>query len=685
MLFQQPPIQPASTDPTHTNNPQDGIFGEPDQFEGNFDFLWCEFATTDQPLPSSFFDTDLSLAEISQRYTNLGPPNWTGHEASEQIEPPAETAQQQTMASRLPSLEPGVGSPSSKEAHTEISASYRPLAEQHSVAVCPWRITAKYYEDLSCDLVAIREIIPVSFVFPTRHSLSRFLEGFFRGAHAHLPFLHAISFSVSAASLELVLSLAAAGAIHRFEHARGHELYQVAKTLVNWRLGNLQEKTCSTTPGYATFAGFQFTQVPFDDTENQTLLITSQEHKKNLQLLQSLLVLIDFTSWGDRASLQDALTMSSQAAMLVRQLGISTGESMNSDVLSWEEWIAQEERRRTLFASYVLFNLHCVAFNVPPLILNQEVEINLPASAIEWKSPNEEAWSNFRALNKPQHHSFSHVLDQLLIGEHIHHGAGISSFGNYVLIHGLFQQIFFERVATSCFANSTEPLRAEFVKTMESALRNWQESWETSRESTLDPSSPKGPLGFNSTALLRLAYIRLNANTGPHRELMTHDPVKIANAFVSSSISLCQRSAHLDRAVLQCIHALSVPVRVGIPFVARTQTLNWSVQHSLCNLECVILLVKWLLALAADVESFGTGSLRSDEYKLVNMLISLVRETEFAKSFDCARGDVTRLRQLALSTTRLWAETFRGFQVFKLVYTIGAGLSIVAEMLVDEE
>ncbi|KAH8697116.1 hypothetical protein BGW36DRAFT_427090 [Talaromyces proteolyticus] len=89
------------------------------------------------------------------------------------------------------------------------------------------------------------------------------------------------------------------------------------------------------------------------------------------------------------------------------------------------------------------------------------------------------------------------------------------------------------------------------------------------------------PLGFNSTALLRLADIRLNANLGPNRQLVTRDPMRIVHAFTNGKIHVSKRSPHLDRAILQCIHALSVPVRVGITFVARIQTLNWSIQHSL--------------------------------------------------------------------------------------------------------
>ncbi|RSM11387.1 hypothetical protein CEP52_003051 [Fusarium oligoseptatum] len=216
---------------------------------------------------------------------------------------------------------------------------------------------------------------------------------------------------------------------------------------------------------------------------------------------------------------------------------------------------------------------------------------------------------------------------------------------------------------------------------MEAALRAWQESWEATHESTLDPSSPKGPLGFNSTALLRLVYIRLNAHTGPFRQLFTRDPVIIARGFTDGKISVCNRSPHLDRAILQCIHALSIPVRVGIAFVARTLTLNWSFQHALSNLECAFLLTRWLRGLSFAVEKSGLDDLRPDEQKLLNMVVTLVHETELADSLDGAQDHASRIRKLAASVARLWAETFKGFQVFEIVYVVGQSLSIVADTL----
>jgi hypothetical protein len=116
---------------------------------------------------------------------------------------------------------------------------------------------------------------------------------------------------------------------------------------------------------------------------------------------------------------------------------------------------------------------------------------------------------------------------------------------------GLVQQISLERHVLRSVSSRAISLGPDRLKSYEAAFRSWQQSWEATQESSLDPSSPKGPLGFDAAALLWLGYIRLNADMGPHRDLMSKDPQTIARAFVSKDALHLKRSSHLDRAVLQ--------------------------------------------------------------------------------------------------------------------------------------
>jgi hypothetical protein len=120
--------------------------------------------------------------------------------------------------------------------------------------------------------------------------------------------------------------------------------------------------------------------------------------------------------------------------------------------------------------------------------------------------------------------------------------------------------------------------------------------WQQAPESSLDPHNENGPIPFTSSALLGLAYVRLCLNLGPYRQLETRDPSCIAAALHRSPLP--ERSYRLIPALICAAHSLSIPVRLGIDYVARSQAFFWSVRHSLASLECAVLLSKWLHTLA---------------------------------------------------------------------------------------
>lgn len=341
----------------------------------------------------------------------------------------------------------------------------------------------------------------------------------------------------------------------------------------------------------------------------------------------------------------------------------------------------RQQRRRTLLVAYIVFNLHTITFNIPPLIFSQEVALCLPSCEAEWKVKSSAEWERYRQISRLREHAFGTTLDRLLQGRSVSEYGAISSFSNYVLIHGLVQKIYLEHQSASCLPHDVSPMRPELLKSMERALKSWQSSWEATYESTLDPRSPKGPLGFNATALLRLAHIRLNANLGLCHDLISGNPTQIQQIFTDPDTIRLSRSPSLDRAILQCIHALSIPVRVGIPYVARTQTLHWDIQHSISSLECVFLLTRWMQEIAKDVGIRGMVALREDEQKLLAMVTSLIQETQLQDTLEYKEDNATRINRLAASAARLWAEVSSGIHVFDLVHRIGASLSVIADVL----
>jgi hypothetical protein len=187
--------------------------------------------------------------------------------------------------------------------------------------------------------------------------------------------------------------------------------------------------------------------------------------------------------------------------------------------------------------------------------------------------------------------------------------------------------------------------------------------------------SPKGPVPFNSTALLRLAYIRLYVDTAG-RALDTRDPVLIANALRDGPA--INRSPKITRAVLHSAHALSIPIKIGYRLVAKTQSFIWSIQHSLCTLECGYLLSKWLEALStANPEP----PISEDERGIVAIVKSLLDETEFALPPDIKVDSPTYTKYLSAGVLRVWATIFKGSQTWAIVDVIGSALNLYADML----
>lgn len=111
----------------------------------------------------------------------------------------------------------------------------------------------------------------------------------------------------------------------------------------------------------------------------------------------------------------------------------------------------------------------------------------------------------------------------------------------------------------------------------------------------MDPRNPNGPVTFTSTALLGVAYVRLGLNLGSYKILRHRDPDKISENLLKIPKLPC--GPHLLPGILHATHALSIPVKLGVNFVARSHAFVWSVQHSLCGLEFAVFLSKWLFCI----------------------------------------------------------------------------------------
>ncbi|RFU34681.1 hypothetical protein B7463_g1631, partial [Scytalidium lignicola] len=618
-----PCISPPPAELVRTSMIQDVDMGRSDII-CDLDLNWDPIYMSQDILPATLFDTYFPFVDTQP--TTL----------------PPQTSNFSRFSSRLPPLD-------DIENDAEDDAEDEDLAEGTTSAnAVPWSVTVAAYERLNFEVQNYSEALPGGCSLPSRSTLTRLLEKYLVCVHEYLPFIHPATFSVEQRDVELSLAMAALGSLYRFEHPKSYELYFMAKIMLleKIRRENLQFMS------------------NFLSGQSHSIL----DERNDLGKIQTFILLIEFASWADKKILPDALSMSSQLAMLVRQNGISDSDEMPQYV-DWFSWVAVEERRRTLLAAYVLFNLHSIAFDIPPLILNHEVGVFLPGYSEQWKAMNITQW---RHAPRQVERQFQQGLRSLFDGTGIPRDASVSSFSNYLLIHGLLQQIYIDR--HGC-AGSLQP---DTIKSFERALRTWQLSWEITYESTLDPLSPKGPFGLSSAALLRLAYIRLNSNLDPYRGLLSRDLGSITNR--SSNLS---RSPHVDRAILHAAHALSIPVRVGIMVMSSTKTSIWSIEHSLCSLECALLLNDWLEMMSTSVRACGPEGLRKVERRLLGIITGIIKETCLAKTLDVLEDDSSRFHRMATMVLKLWTQIFKGSNVLEIDNIIGAGLQLLVDTNLD--
>lgn len=568
-----------------------------------------------------------------------------------------------------------------------------------------WDISNTDRQVFISKLEEFAHVLPRGFVPPSRHALSRFFAGYINGLNEHLPFIHVPTLSVAKCSPELTLALAAAGSHYRFENNRGIDLFYAAKAILLERLQRRDSKQvqCPTWNFFSPTSGLHesrgsstpsnHTTSPFQQQQQQPYHHLSQpidssgyappDSDAHMEVIRTFLLLTVFASWERHPELlREILSLQSTLARLVREHGLSESPII-PDPNNWEDWIRREGNRRTKLIVYCFFNLHSIMYNIPPLILNAELKLNMPCSHDVWKANNAAQWRRVirsrNASEVPFQEAFAKLFQKSAVTSS---SAPISPLGNYILIHALIQQIFFARqlCLSAPYLQSTS-LRQEDLTVLDSSLSAWKALWKRTPESSIDPQNPAGPIAFTSTALLGLAYIRLHVDLGPYRRLITQDPVQIARALTESPP--IARSPRLIMALLHSAHALSIPVRLGIDFVAKTHSFFWSIQHSLCSLECAFLLSRWLLSIPMTQSE---QRLTEHERKLLLWIKSMMDETDMAVDPPGApdvdfMANPYKAKQLSVAIVRVWARTFKGNTSWAIVDLVGSSLDAYADLL----
>lgn len=102
---------------------------------------------------------------------------------------------------------------------------------EEAARASPLRISMADHSVIKTRLDEFSSVLPHDFVFPSRHTLTRFVEGYISGFHEQLPFLHLPTLSPVDIAPELLLAILAVGAQYRFESNRGYALWYAAKAV----------------------------------------------------------------------------------------------------------------------------------------------------------------------------------------------------------------------------------------------------------------------------------------------------------------------------------------------------------------------------------------------------------------------------------------------------------------------
>jgi Fungal specific transcription factor domain len=411
--------------------------------------------------------------------------------------------------------------------------------------------------------------------FPSTLDLQRYFAAYVEYFHPHLPFLHIPSlnfesaeYSISSRMINtdshfdhnsisggggcLMLAITAIGALYEHEMTPSKQLFEAAKHMIGGFLEERRKANLSRT-------GFG----PQHRAEAETT---------PLWLVQAMLLNVVYGyNCGDKTSADIAsnhcatLVSLARGAELARPYPgymVMMNGTLNPDVQmnglgpngwnsimtetddsDWQEWKIVEERKRTLYAVFILSSLLVSAYNHPPALTNSEIRLSLPCEENLWAAETAATWRSMGGAAVAESHPvmFNAALGHLLTAaQRQHHqprssdapfGSGIrmqtlpesdlkpSTFGCLILINALHNYIWETRqrhLGREWTNHDTEQMHGH----IEPALRAWQAAWASNPTHSLERPNPfgAGPLSADCIPLLDLAYVRLFVNFGRSKE-----------------------------------------------------------------------------------------------------------------------------------------------------------------------
>lgn len=274
------------------------------------------------------------------------------------------------FTSRLPSLEPEEGHSSNPNPHESVSQDPLQARNAPQIAARPWIIMPETYTLIRESLEQYSHLFPEELVSPSRHTMCRYVEGYFSGFHAHLPFLHVPTISMLTVSPELTMSILAVGATYRFQRRQSRYLYLAARALVENRLRlhdtqATQTNTSGYFPALSSPAEISSQSCPLDNPSCPSSCLHRMRVLR-VELMQAMILLVALGTWNHQSLLGDSFSLASQLALLAQEEQPSMDLDVASQQPAWARWLHDESERRTKFTAYCFMNLHSIVYNIAP-------------------------------------------------------------------------------------------------------------------------------------------------------------------------------------------------------------------------------------------------------------------------------------------------------------------------------
>ncbi|KAH6648876.1 hypothetical protein BKA67DRAFT_576115 [Truncatella angustata] len=486
---------------------------------------------------------------------------------------------------------------------------------------------------------------------PSCHTFTKCLSAWEETLASHLPYIHIPTLCLNNCIPELVLALAALGAQQRYETKTSMLLYNAGKTVALQRihLTRLRKSEGISASGFHPPGSI-------------------------IQSASALLTLMIFATWSANAKLvEEAFEFHSSLMYCLRGDGLTDEDETSYQ--DWYSWALSETRIRVKLMAFCFLNLHTIAYDHPPVLFWHDVDLKLPCTVREWYATEDIYWVLARQEVLNEQRRFPESLKALLSsdGQASQIQPAPSPFGNYVLLQGLLQRIYLVRQLAI-----TPNLPEEDIVKLHKALLNWATIWDRTSESSLNPRDENGPIAFTSVALLGLAHVRVHLNIGPYRDLASRLPAQVAAALANVPSPHLQQTNSAVSALLYSIHALSIPVAIGIEYVVHSQAIFWCCQHSLASLESAVFLSKWLYAISAT--KLLPSMTRSEKY-ILHCLRQVL--TEAVASADWGDTNTSMWLEdafhMGLAVLRIWSRVFSNGSAWPITVTIGKSLAIYAD------